>query len=423
MNAEMSAVQIREAIVKMSHSKEYLALRKYYSEESFFKTLGISRSETVHSSFIAWLLNPMSNHELAYYPLQKFLQMLAIICQNENNSKAQFSEYYSDRFLLEDYELSGACEVNTEVSTGEIAGFDNKGRIDILAHLSFKDSSKVLPILIENKVLSRENDENKNIKQIDKSKQTEKYFNWANEKYKDTSKYETPILIFLAPDFDRDIKCKCEAFIKVSYQNLVDYLIEPCLISVMNNQARVFIENYLRCLSNTTLNNDLNKKEGTIMAIVGKERELLEKFHEKNKDLFNAVLTMLSNDEDLPEEDRNKIKAACDATAKKDYTKYSVDGSAPLSKRRCVLEIVRRVAEDKNVKTYAELVNIFPNALGAGCVVRKVDDIKDASRFFAGKGEVLDLDVKVAVSNQWSADTFPNILKVAQEQGLSVIAK
>ena len=93
--------QIKDSIVKMSNSEEYLALKKYYAEESFFKTLGISRDENVHSDFIAWLLRPTSNHELNYYPLQKFLQMLSIVYKNANNSKAQFTDEYSTNFLLE----------------------------------------------------------------------------------------------------------------------------------------------------------------------------------------------------------------------------------------------------------------------------------------------------------------------------------
>ena len=105
-----------------------------------------------------------------------------------------------------------------------------------------------------------------------------------------------PILIFLAPDYEKDIKCKCEAFIKVSYQNLVDYVIEPCLMNVSNNQAKSLIENYLRCLSNTTINEILGKKEGRIMAFVGKEKEFFvfllkpfDEFADTGDDLVAAI--------------------------------------------------------------------------------------------------------------------------------------
>ena len=55
MDITLSETQIKDAIVKMSNSEEYLELKKYYAEESFFKTLRVSRDEEVHSSFIAWL--------------------------------------------------------------------------------------------------------------------------------------------------------------------------------------------------------------------------------------------------------------------------------------------------------------------------------------------------------------------------------
>ena len=84
---KLDASWYKEAIVEMNNSEEYLALKKYYAEESFIKILRVSREERIHSNFIAWLLNPKSHHELAYYPLQKFLQMLSVVSKKENNAK------------------------------------------------------------------------------------------------------------------------------------------------------------------------------------------------------------------------------------------------------------------------------------------------------------------------------------------------
>ena len=416
----MTESQIKEAIVKMNNSEEYLALRKYYSEESFLKTLCISRDEKVHSNFIAWLLSPVSHHELNYFPLEKFLQMLSVVCQKDSNSNARFSNEYAEMFLLGDYELSECCEVNTEVPTGEIAGFDKAGRIDIFINLSFKGSNKRLPIIIENKVLSTENDENTKSVRNKSNKQTVKYFNWAEETFKDKTKYETPILIFLAPDFERDIVCKCDEFIKVSYQNLIDYLIEPCLSISTNERTIYFIEDYLRCLSNSSLNKANDGKERKIMGFSEKEKVLLEKFHEKNKDLFGAVLTILANDEEMTDEDRKKFKAALSAVQKKDYTIYVLDGERYV-KRRCVLAVVNKVIEKNNITTFDELVKIFPDDLQGSCgVVKRLSEIKDHSRYFTKNEEILKLDCDVVVCNQWGIENFPNILKIANENGLNV---
>jgi hypothetical protein len=89
--------------------------------------------------------------------------MLSRVYKNENNAHAQFNDEYAVDFLLGDYELTDGCKVVTEAPTGTIAGFDNRGRIDILLELTFKGSNKILPIIIENKVLSTENNENTEI--------------------------------------------------------------------------------------------------------------------------------------------------------------------------------------------------------------------------------------------------------------------
>lgn len=410
MQTTLNEAEIKKAIVTMSNSAEYLALRKYYAEESFLKILSVSRDEKIHSNFIAWLLDPSSHHELNYFSLEKFLQMLTIVCKRDNNIRARFSDEYVERFLLGDYSLADGCSVRTEVPTGVVAGFDKEGRVDILIHLSFKGSDKILPVIIENKVLSTENDENTKTKNATKNKQTEKYFDWAEETYKDTDKYETPILIFLAPDFERDIQCKCEAFIKVSYQNLVDYWVEPCLMSTANVPARFFIENYLRCLSNSTLNNKNGKKEGRIMGFSGKEKELLEKFYAKNKDLFQAVLTMLATDDDLPDEDRLKMKEALAVASNHDTSEYKFDGQE-YRKGRLVLAVVKKYVLEGKAANFAELKKAFPDSLRGGSgVVQLADKIpnKDkgiggTKRYYTNDDERVELPSgEIAmVSNQW----------------------
>lgn len=424
----LTEAQIQDLIVKMYNSGEYLELRKYYAEESFFKTIGVSRKEEVHSNFIAWLLRPTSNHELNYYPLQKFLQMLSRVHKNENNAQAQFNDEYAVDFLLGDYELTDGCKVVTEVPTDTIAGFDNRGRIDILLELTFKGSNKILPIIIENKVLSTENHENTKSNPEANNKQTEKYFKWSKEKYPcgDGDPYATPILIFLAPDYEKDIKCKCDAFFKISYQNLIDYVIEPCLLNTRSGQATYLIENYLRCLSNSTLDNSNTAKENRIMGFGKKELELLKKFHDKNRDLIDAVLRMQETDEELSAEDRAHAKAARATVSKRDYTKYSVDGGEPLPKGRCVLAVVKKVAEKENITTYDDLLNVFPKELqGPMGVIKKESAItakeREDARYYTKEDDMLKLNgEEIAVSVDWSKDNIPAILTVAKEHGVNV---
>lgn len=422
----LSATQIKDLIVKMSNSEEYLGLKKYYSEESFFKTLGISRDENVHSDFIAWLLKPTSNHELGYYPLKKFLQMLAIVCEQDNNAKAQFSEKYANMFLLEDYELTDACKITREAVTGEIAGFDKSGRVDILLELFFYGDGKILPIIVENKVLSTENDENVKSKPSAKNKQTEKYFEWSKIKYPcgENDPNQTPILIFLAPDFEKEIKCKSEAFIKVSYQNLIDYVIEPCLLNVSNEQAKVLIENYLRCLSNSTIYETLGRNEGRIMGFIGKEKELLEKFYEKNKTLFESVLAMLSKDPNLSEEERKSFGAAYATSTNRKYEfNGAIYGVGPL-----VLAVVKKWVEDNPGCDFAAVQAAFPDSLVSKTygVVKPLNiipakDLKSPKRYFDDDTIKVDSGkVEIRVCNQWTKEKMPEFIQRANELGYTI---
>lgn len=423
----LTEAQIKDLIVKMSNSEEYLELRKYYAEESFFKTLGISRDENVHSDFIAWLLRPTSNHELGYYPLRKFLQMLSIVCENDNNAKAQFSEEYANMFLLEDYKLTSASKVLREAVTGDIAGFDNSGRIDILMELAFDGDDQILPIIIENKVLSTENDENAKSKPSAKNKQTEKYFEWSKIKYPCGigTLYKTPILIFLAPDFEKEIKCKSEAFIKVSYQNLIDYVIEPCLLNVSGTQAKVFIENYLRCLSNSTINDDLDKNEGRIMGFISREKDLLEKFYEKNKPLFDSVLAMLSKDPNLSEEERKSFGAAYATSTNRKYEfNGGIYGVGPL-----VLAVVKKWVEDNPGCDFVAVQTAFPDSLVSKTygVVKPVKiipakDLKSPKRYFDDTIKVDNDKVEIRVCNQWTKEKMPGFIQRAKELGYTITA-
>ena len=412
--------EIKEAIVKLNNSQEYLSLRKYYSEESFLKTLRVSREEKVHSNFIAWLLNPLSNHELNFYSIEKFLQMLASVSERENNEKAYFPNEKFDDFLMGDFELTNDCTVETEVCTGKISGYKQEGRIDIFLSVQFKVSNKILPVLIENKVLSSEN-------KIKGENQTEKYLKWAEDKFSDTSKYYHPIFVFLAPDFERDIHCECEQFIKISYQNLVDYLIEPCLLNTPNARAKILIEDYLRCLSNTSLEKEDNRKERKIMAFSTREKELLKKFHEKNKDLFDAVLTALANDEELPDADRKKIKDAIAATKKEKYLFNDQEyGVGPL-----VLAVVKKYNEDYKPKDFSELENAFPKKLLKGKnVVQLLSATSEEDRgekggrkrYFSNADQIIKVNgaVEVLVSNQWTKELIPEFIKQATKLGYTI---
>ena len=231
----------------------------------------------------------------------------------------------------------------------------------------------------------------------------------------------------MAPDFEKEIKCKSEAFIKVSYQNLIDYVIEPCLMNVSNDQAKVLIENYLRCLSNSTIYETLGKNEGRIMGLISKEKELLEKFYGKNKTLFESVLAMLSKDPNLSEEERKSFGAAYATSTNRKYEfNGAIYGVGPL-----VLAVVKKWVEEHPGCDFAALQTAFPKKLrGGDGVVQIFDDVSDKDkgqnggkkRYFVSSDEIIPLNNgdKVVVSNQWTKEKMPDFIQCAKELGYTI---
>lgn len=68
----------KEQIIKLVNSNSFRELSSFYTQNSFFNILNISRKETAHSDFLAWLFNPNSNHELGSYALCKLLETIII---------------------------------------------------------------------------------------------------------------------------------------------------------------------------------------------------------------------------------------------------------------------------------------------------------------------------------------------------------
>ena len=151
-------MDIRTEIIRLYNSTAYQELSRYYKRRSSFDILGVARKEYVHSNFLAWLLDPAETHGCGVYTLKKFLQLLV-------TSKLEFCtcnhdvflpEDYIDFFVADDYEIRSA-EVKTEVVVPGIR--DNSSRrIDILLKIEIVrgDEVRTLPVIIENKVNSRE---------------------------------------------------------------------------------------------------------------------------------------------------------------------------------------------------------------------------------------------------------------------------
>ena len=272
--------------------------------------------------------------------------------------------------------------------------------VDILIKVKTKEN-KILPIIIENKVNSGENGKNKD--------QTTTYFAWAEEEFRNKPEYYNPVYVYLEPCFKLTYP-KQKEYIHITYQHLVDYVIEPVLNVCSDEKSIENIRNYLQCLS---FQNDFAKGD-KIMAISTEERKIIEEFKKENKNLIEIVINSLDDIDDIT---KTKILSAV-----RDNTKYSFNGKEDLAKNRTVLEIVKKYKEDKN-PSFDELKNAFPDKLqGSSHVVMKKNDVRSNlfRNYFINEVIKLSDGTEVVVSNQWGKDNIDKLLKRANELGYTV---
>ena len=418
-NEESINIDIQKSIIQLFNSKEYNQLRSYYDFKGIFDILGIMRNENVHSNFLAWLLNPDQKHGLSNYPMEKFLEMIVMIlfdCQYSKKSTNLFPEYLIDYIITGNYEIAN---VNVE---REKVIYNNR-RIDVFIELSLKideleSENTDIKIILENKVYSREH-----------SEQTVTYYEWAKENYGENSEL---IFLYLSPISNVELHdlidqdCQCKEYIQINYQYLVDYVLEPCKIKQLSPEANSLIDNYLRCLSYPSIDEESIKNGGLVMAVSEREKNLLLNFWEGNKALLLAMLNVLKDNENIDEQDRENMESMISVISNKtsnDYSKYLFKANK-YAKRTLVHAVIREYVTSNKV-TFEELKKTFSDNLQGGCgVVQTVEyaQNKDPVRYFMKSEEILTTsdNVNFVVSNQWGISNIGKFIEVAAGIGYDI---
>jgi len=383
--------EIIKNIFDIKNSKPYIEYNNYHLGNIFGITK-VSRWELMHSNFIAWVLNPYSSHSLHHYPLYQLVRALAFIKEKPENEKARLDSDITYKFYDESFILD--AKVKREVE-----------HIDISIEIETKE--KILPILIENKVDSKENGKNED--------QTKDYFKWGEANYSDRDKYFEPIYIFLFPEYNSQIKQKEENYIRMNYQELVDYIIEPSKLNCGDLNSINNFKQYLQCLS---FQAD-NEKGGHIMAISKEEKRILDDFIKENK---NLIISVLNNSSIKDEVDPNVLSQITDTI--RDSSKYIFEGTE-YGKNRLVLAVVKKYVEDNNGLTFKDLLDKFPKTLQGGKkgVVQLIENVSDKDkgigpdgikRYFVDSNDIINLptlDEKVIVCNQWGIGNIDKFIE------------
>lgn len=411
----------REEIVRLCNSPAFQKLSAYYGDRGIFDILKISRIEQAHSRFIAWLLNPLEQkHGCGFYPIEKFLQAVTI-------AKDKFASLNADAFLPVDYMngfVSGnfairSVDVQTEVEIQVPRNGQNiDRRLDILLHVYMQkgDEEKMLPVILENKVKSHEHTD-----------QTVDYHVWAEMAYADEEKFWKPIYVFLSPDKTGAMKegrgriCASPYFIKINYQYLVQYVIEPSLERISRAEGRSFVRDYLRCLSYSNIYDERGRREELVMARSREESELLRQFWKSNSPILSAAMAALAEDDDFSEQERRSFQRAAEATdARRDYTKYKLTGDEEeYSKRGIVGAVVAAYLARNPEVTWDTFKRDFPDALHTGGFSRLAADIRDANRYFPPV-RLADGN-EIVYSNQWGVGNIEGFLAAAKKLGFEIM--
>ena len=355
---------IKEKIAKAQNSNEYITLSNYYKSKSYMQITGVSRLEMAHSSMIAWLLNPKA-HSLGEYPLKKFLSLISVAYDRSKDCEAELSLELLLRFSCEDYSIYGIEKLITEfpIQNDVAKGIEKNRRIDILieSKLLIDGEYFTLPIIIENKVKSKEHD-----------KQTESYYHWATQQYEGNEKYLPPIFVYLTPS--KKDKPDCKYFIKIDYQDIIDYVLEPSIKRCKEDTTTYILKDYLRCLTFDDLMNDTcaSVKGDVIMGYSSEEKQLLKKFWDNNKELLYAVANVI---DDADEADKKTIQSLKDGLRKRDYTKYKYGDKIYDTKRGLVFAVVSDYIKNTPNKGYDEIKETF-----AGIVINQEEYDKRKSK-------------------------------------------
>lgn len=278
---------MRNLIINFHNESEIQRLNSYYNRTTLFNILGIERRELSHSSFLKWLLDINGSHNLKDEPLKKFLRQFAKTDTDNNNDIETMNTLLTGNYIINDF------NIETEKST---KGNNNIGRIDIFATFSISEKKCVqnkknsgvvdfrrnIVVIIENKIDASES-----------NNQTTIYEEWTENE--NEYKEHTKVYIFLSPNEE---DCSSKSFIKISYQDILEFVIEPLLNIEMDIDTKIILEDYIVNLGQARKQIKENGKEEkleTILAVSSKNRKTFSEILTKYRNLLDTSLVAYYN--------------------------------------------------------------------------------------------------------------------------------
>lgn len=230
---------MNKSTIKLKNSKEWADFENYYSSYNIFKQIGLFRFEDFHTNVLKSLFEENNVYGLGLYPIQKLLEL---IVEKDGNNLI--------RDLVDSQKQIHILEVEPQY-------YKDKTRVDLF--ISFAVDNLTYNIILENKIFSEEHEV-----------QCQEYY----RVYGDNERRNT----FLYLSLEETPTISSNKFICITYQELIDYVIEPCAYREKNNGTMLPLYAYLASFSqlydymdNLSL---LDKKQKLPITSTGKELTL-----------------------------------------------------------------------------------------------------------------------------------------------------
>ncbi len=284
----------------MISNPDFIELRHWMQDQSFFSVVGRTHTEMWHSSFIAWLLNPQGHHMLGYFPIKCLLSAMrkkaVKLLKDDTENKDMWvkiedalpNQEIIDTWWFDNCVIMPDCN-DENLNREKMA--NGKNRLDIAFTLGMKNPlaaskyTKRLLFICENKINSYENDA-----------QTERYVKWAETEatfplsqteddsecrpFKIKRAETTFALLYLTPSGGRPTS---EKFLPMSYQELMDNVLIPCsLHPSLSSDGKSLLLEYMHTL---------DRKNLAVSAKVKKLcQDLIDKYPKVLLSFFKVIL-------------------------------------------------------------------------------------------------------------------------------------
>lgn len=249
----MTFTEIKNHIRKFNADATIALFREKFAAESFFDVIDKSRSESSHSSFVAWMLSRTNVCcDANNLPIVRLLDILterapvsgldtAILSRKLKVCNIQAHTEYpistlAEKALVDYSDTSEHQQLLMDIAT------QVQDRADIVLDVAVEGVNDIhsIQIIIENKIDSKEGRQKRcAVKAYDKLSQTGRYYLASKRETSSVVQY----YVYLTPV--NTPSCQDEHYIHLTYQDLLDNIIEPLLMSPsLSYKTKLYLEEY-----------------------------------------------------------------------------------------------------------------------------------------------------------------------------------